>query len=64
MRREDAIPIVGIRGERQLVDNLKALDSKLTEEELRSVDAVVPSPYRDHSEDGSFTLTKISLQPF
>ncbi|MDO3412515.1 aldo/keto reductase [Saccharibacillus sp. CPCC 101409] len=61
MRRGDMIPIVGIRNERQLEDNLKALDIELTDEELRAVDEIVPSPYRDFSKDGSFTLTKISL---
>lgn len=61
MRRSDVIPIVGIRNEQQLEDNLKALHVKLTDEELQAVDGIVPSPYREHSKDGSFTLTKISL---
>ncbi|GGO01246.1 aldo/keto reductase [Saccharibacillus kuerlensis] len=61
MRRTDVIPIVGIRNERQLEDNLQALEVRLTEDELRAVDEIVASPYRDYSKDGSFTLTKISL---
>lgn len=48
------IPVVGIRSEQQLADNLHALNVQLTEEDLKLVDEVSPSPYRDFSQDGSF----------
>lgn len=48
------IPVVGIRSEQQLADNLNALNVQLTEEDLKLVDEVSPSPYRDFSQDGSF----------
>ncbi|GIO14291.1 aldo/keto reductase [Cohnella xylanilytica] len=52
--RKNVIPIVGIRSEAQLESNLQALEAKLTDEDLRQVDLVSPSPYRDFSQDGSF----------
>ncbi|CAI6082653.1 aldo/keto reductase [Cohnella sp. JJ-181] len=54
LRRPDVFPVVGIRNADQLADNLKALDVRLSEEDLRLVDQVSPSPYQDFSQDGSF----------
>jgi aryl-alcohol dehydrogenase-like predicted oxidoreductase len=54
LRRQDVIPVIGVRHEQQLADNLAALDIKLTEQELEKIDAICPSPYKDFSQDGSF----------
>jgi aryl-alcohol dehydrogenase-like predicted oxidoreductase len=54
LRRPDVIPVVGIRNEKQLQDNLLALQVKLSEEEIDRVNQILPSPYQDFSQDGSF----------
>ncbi|WP_458118692.1 aldo/keto reductase [Paenibacillus sp. Z6-24] len=61
LRRPDVIPIVGIRNEQQLTDNLGALEIRLSEEEIQRIDEIIPSPYQDFSRDGSFTISKISM---
>jgi aryl-alcohol dehydrogenase-like predicted oxidoreductase len=54
LSRPNVFPVVGIRNERQLEDNLKALQVKLTEEDLEAVNRISPSPYKDFTQDGSF----------
>ncbi|WP_115994927.1 aldo/keto reductase [Cohnella lupini] len=54
LHRPGIIPVVGIRNEKQLSDNLKALETRLTEEDLNQINLVSPSPYVDFSQDGSF----------
>ncbi|SDX57402.1 aldo/keto reductase [Paenibacillus sp. PDC88] len=54
LHRPSVIPVIGVRNEQQLHSNLKALDVKLTEEEIRRVEEISPSPYIDFSKDGSF----------
>ncbi|GIQ67185.1 aldo/keto reductase [Xylanibacillus composti] len=54
LRRKDVIPVIGVRHEQQLQDNLAAVEVKLTEEDLQQIDAICPSPYQDFSQDGSF----------
>lgn len=56
--QRNIVPVVGIRNEQQLADNLGALKVQLTEEDLKLVDQVSPSPYRDFSQDGSFWFTE------
>ncbi|WP_284639453.1 aldo/keto reductase [Paenibacillus silviterrae] len=54
LRRKDVIPVIGVRNERQLQDNLGALEVKLGDEELKVIDQICPNPYKDFSQDGSF----------
>jgi aryl-alcohol dehydrogenase-like predicted oxidoreductase len=54
LHRSSVIPVVGIRNEKQLADNLSALEFQLTEEDINQVNLVSPSPYQDFSQDGSF----------
>ncbi|MBY9081839.1 aldo/keto reductase [Paenibacillus sp. HN-1] len=54
LHRPGVIPVVGIRNEKQLEDNLKALEVSLTPEDLAAIDSVSPSPYQDFTGDGSF----------
>jgi aryl-alcohol dehydrogenase-like predicted oxidoreductase len=54
LSRPNVIPIVGIRNDKQLADNLRALEVRLTEEDLEQVNRLVPSPYKDFTQDGSF----------
>ncbi|WP_046214295.1 aldo/keto reductase [Paenibacillus wulumuqiensis] len=62
LRRPNVIPIVGIRNEQQLADNLGALEIQLSEEEIQRIDEIIPSPYQDFSRDGSFTISKIAMR--
>jgi len=61
LRRSDVIPVVGIKNETQLEENLQALQVKLTEEDYQKVDQLSPSPFKDYSKDGSFWMSKLSL---
>jgi aryl-alcohol dehydrogenase-like predicted oxidoreductase len=54
LHRSSVIPVVGIRNEKQLADNLRALEVKLSEEDIQQVNLVSPSPYKDFSQDNSF----------
>lgn len=54
LRRSDVIPVVGIRNEKHLEDNLLAFQVTLTEEDLEQINRISPSPYIDFSQDGSF----------
>ncbi len=62
LQRPEVIPIVGIRNERQLIDNLGALDIQFSQEEIQQIDRIIPSPYQDFSGDGSFTISRISMK--
>jgi aryl-alcohol dehydrogenase-like predicted oxidoreductase len=54
LHRSSVIPVVGIRNEKQLADNLKALEVKLSDEDIEQVNLLSPSPYKDFSQDNSF----------
>lgn len=49
LHQNTVIPIVGAKTPEQLRDNLGALTVQLTEEELRQIDEISPSPYFDFS---------------
>lgn len=58
LHRPSVIPVIGVRNEQQLKNNLGALEVKLTEDELNLVDEISPNPYIDFSKDGSFWFTE------
>ncbi|MDO7904978.1 aldo/keto reductase [Paenibacillus sp. JX-17] len=58
LQRPGVIPVIGVRSEQQLQDNLKALEVELTQDDLDLVDQISPSPYKDFSGDGSFWFTE------
>jgi aryl-alcohol dehydrogenase-like predicted oxidoreductase len=46
---ESIIPIVGAKSVKQLNENLGALDVKLTDDDLKEIDDISPSPFLDFS---------------
>jgi len=49
MRNSSVIPIVGLRNAEQLEDNMGALNVELNEHDLKRIDEIAPSPYKDFS---------------
>lgn len=49
LQRKSVIPIIGVKTPEQLADNLGALEVAFTEEEMRRIERIVPSPYVDFS---------------